>query len=55
MDINDNEVLNMLNRYIISERLNKSQILKMATLVAISNNISELKENLNWEELSYKH
>ncbi len=49
MDINDNSVLEMLNNLIITERLNNSEILKMANLVSISDNLNELKENIQWE------
>ena len=49
MNINDNYVLDMLNNLIISRRLNKSEILQMVTLVSISNDIRDLKDNLKWE------
>ncbi len=49
MNINDNYVLDMLNKLIISERLNKSEILHMVTLISISDDIMDLKENLKWE------
>ena len=49
MNINDNYVLDMLNKLIISERLNKSEILQMVTLVSISDDLRDLKENLKWE------
>jgi len=49
MNINDNYVLDMLNKLIISERLNKSEILQMVTLVSISDDIRDLKENIKWE------
>ena len=49
MNINDKLVLEKLNKLIAIERLNKIQILKMVKLVAISNDINELKENLKWE------
>ena len=52
MNINDKYVLEMLNRLIAINRLNKSQILKMVNLVSISNDINDLKDNLKWE--SYK-
>ena len=52
MNINDKYVLEMLNKLIVINRLNKSQILQMANLVSISNDISDLKDNLKWE--SYK-
>ena len=49
MNINDNSVLNLLNTLIVSNRLNKSQILQMVNLVSISNDITDLKANLEWE------
>ena len=51
MDINDKCVLEKLNQFILKDRLNSLQILHMSKLVSISNNISELKENLNWEAI----
>jgi len=52
MNINDKSVLEMLNKFIVINRLNKSQILQMVNLVSISNDIKDLKDNLKWE--SYK-
>ena len=49
MNINDKCVLEMLNKLIAINRLNKTQILQMANLVSISNDINDLKDNLNWE------
>ena len=49
MNINDKSVLEMLNKLIVINRLNKSQILQMVNLVSISNDIKDLKENLKWE------
>ena len=49
MDINDKSVLEMLNKLISINRLNKNQILQMVNLVSISNNIDDLKANLKWE------
>ena len=49
MNINDKYVLEMLNKLIVINRLNKSQILQMVNLVSISNDIKDLKENLKWE------
>ena len=49
MNINDKSVLEMLNKLIIINRLNKSQILQMVNLVSISNDINDLMDNLNWE------
>ena len=49
MNINDKSVLEMLNKFIVINRLNKSQILQMVNLVSISNDINDLKDNLKWE------
>ena len=55
MNINDDSVLATLNNFIIVERLNKSQKLKMAHLAKVSRNISDLKDNLKWETLDSKY
>ena len=55
MDINDKFVLEMLNKLIVINRLNKSQILQMVNLVSISNNINDLKDNLKWENSKFFH
>ena len=52
MNINDKSVLEMLNKLIAVDRLNKNQILQMMNLVSLSNDINDLKDNLNLE--SYK-
>ena len=49
MNINDHSILEILNRHIAIDRLNKSQILHMINLVALSDDINDLKENLKWE------
>ena len=49
MNINDESVLEMLNKIIAMNRLNKTQIFQMVDLVAISNDINDLKDNLKWE------
>ncbi len=49
MNINDKYVLEMLNKLIAIDRLNKAQILQMVNLVSLSNDINELKDNLRWE------
>ena len=49
MNINDKYVLEMLNRYIAIERLNKNEVLQMVNLVSLSNDINDLKENIKWE------
>ena len=49
MNINDKNVLELLNKLIAIDRLNKNQILQMVNLVSLSNDINDLKENLKWE------
>ena len=49
MNINDKHVLEMLNKLIAMDRLNKTQILQMVNLVSISNDFNDLKDNLKWE------
>ena len=49
MNINDKSVLEMLNKLITIDRLNKTQIIQMVNLVSLSNDINDLKENLKWE------
>ena len=49
MNINDKSVLELLNKLIAIDRLNKSQILQMVNLVSLSNDINDLKDNLKWE------
>ena len=49
MNINDKSVLEMLNKLIAIERLNKNQILQMVNLVSLSNDLNDLKDNLKWE------
>jgi len=49
MNINDKSVLEMLNKLIAINRLNKTQILQMVNLDSISNDVNELKDNLKWE------
>ena len=55
MNINDKSVLEILNKLIASNRLNKSQILQMVNLVSISNDINDLKDNLKWENSKSFH
>ena len=55
MDINDKCVLEMLNKFIAINRLNKNQILQMVNLVSISNDINDLKDNLKWESSKSLH
>ena len=49
MNINDKSVLEMLNKLIAIDRLNKSETLQMVKLVSLSNDINDLKNNLKWE------
>ena len=49
MNINDKSVLETLNKLIAIERLNKTQILQVVNLGLVSNDINELKDNINWE------
>ena len=49
MNINDKYVLEILNKLIAVDRLNKIQILQMVNLVSISSDINDLKDNLKWE------
>ena len=55
MNINDKSVLEILNKLIIINRLNKSQILQMVNLVSISNDINDLKDNLKCESSKSFH
>ena len=55
MNINDKYVLEMLNKLIAIDRLNKVQILQMVNLVSISSDINDLKENLKWESFKSFH
>ena len=49
MNIKDKTVLEMLNKLIVKDRLNKNQILQMVNLVSLSNDINDLEENIKWE------
>ena len=55
MNVNDTSDLEMINRLIASDRLNKNQILQLVNLASISNNIKELKENMKWENFKSKY
>ncbi|WP_288262499.1 hypothetical protein [uncultured Prochlorococcus sp.] len=55
MNINDKSVIEMLNKIIVIDRLDKRQILQMINLISVSNNINELKDNLNWEDSNSLH
>ncbi len=49
MNVNDPKVLEMINIFIASGRLNRSQILHVVNLASISKSISDLKDNIKWE------
>tara|TARA_A100001035_G_scaffold166034_1_gene131514 strand:- start:699 stop:866 length:168 start_codon:yes stop_codon:yes gene_type:complete len=55
MNINDKYVLEMLNKLIAVDRLNKIQILQMVNLVSLSKDIKDLKDNLKWESSKSFH
>jgi len=55
MNINDKYVLEMLNKLIAINRLNKTQILQMVNLVSISNDFNDLKDNMEWENSKSFH
>ena len=55
MNIKDKSVLEMLNKLIVTNRLNKSEILQMVNLVSISNDFNDLKDNLKWESSKSFH
>ena len=55
MNFNDTKDLEMINRFIASDRLNKNQILQLVKLASISNNIKELKDNMKWEIFKSKY
>ena len=42
-----------INKLIAIDRLNKSQILQMINLVPLSNDINDLKDNLEWESSNF--
>ena len=54
MNVNDASVLEMINRLIATDRLNKNQILQLVNLASISNSLNELEENMKWETLKSK-
>ena len=55
MNITDKSVLEMLNKLIVINRLNNSQILQMVNLVSISNDINDLQDKLKWESSKSFH
>ena len=55
MNINDKSVLDMINKLIAINRLNKTQTLHLVNLVSISNDFNDLKDNLKWESSKSFH
>tara|TARA_B100000482_G_C12452553_1_gene237583 strand:+ start:359 stop:526 length:168 start_codon:yes stop_codon:yes gene_type:complete len=55
MNVNDASVLEMINRLIATNRLNKKQILHLVNLASISYNINEFEENMKWETFKSKN
>ena len=55
MNVNDESVLEMINRLIATGRLNKQQILQLVNLASISNSIYELEDNMKWETFKSKY
>ena len=55
MNVNDESVLEMINRLIATDRLNKNEILQLVNLASISSNMNELEENMKWETLNSKY
>ena len=55
MNLADPKVLEMLNGLIVSDRLNKSQILQIVNLASISDSFRELKDNIKWETYNSKY
>ena len=55
MNLDDASVLEKINRLIASNRLNKKQILQIVNLASISNSISELIDNMQWENFKSKN
>ena len=49
MNVNDPYVLEMINIFIASKRLNKREVLSLVNMVSISSNFNDLKENIQWE------
>tara|TARA_Y100000766_G_C18683684_1_gene496007 strand:+ start:380 stop:547 length:168 start_codon:yes stop_codon:yes gene_type:complete len=55
MNVNDPSVLEVINKLIATDRLNKKQILQLVNLASISKNIKELKDNMKWETFKSKY
>ena len=55
MNLQDDGVLKMLNKIIVSNRLNKIQILKIVKIANISKDYDELMDNIIWENICTKY
>ena len=55
MNVNDESVLEMINKLIATDRLNKHQILQLVNLASISKSIYELEDNMKWETFKSKY
>ena len=55
MNVNDASVLEMINRLIATDRLNKHQIIQLVNLASISDSFNELVENMKWEDFKSKY
>ena len=55
MNVNNPAVLEIINKLIATDRLNKYQILQLVNLASISKNIIELKDNMKWETFKSKY
>ena len=55
MDLNDDSVLEMLNKIIASNRFDKIQTLNIVKLAIISKDYDELKDNICWENINNKY
>ena len=55
MNINDESVLENINRLIVADRLNKNEILQLVNLAIISKDFKDLKDYMNWEEFKSKY
>ena len=54
MNVNDAEVLEMINRLIAIDRLDKIQVLQVVKLASVSCNLNELKDYIKWEYFKNK-
>ena len=55
VDINDASILDIINGFIASDRLNKNEILQLVSLASISNDLDDLKDNMKWESFNSKY